>query len=122
MTVTQANCYLDPDVSYIFLSDYDNITYELQGNEDAFIHPQLCGVLDYLESPRKGPKDQGITFVSSERSFFREIKLKQIRMLTMFYLKHFFFFFCLLLIHKGEGNGNPLQYSCLENPMDGGAW
>ena len=25
---------------------------------------------------------------------------------------------CLL----GEGNGTPLQYSCLENPMDGGAW
>ena len=24
--------------------------------------------------------------------------------------------------HYGEGNGNPLQYSCLENPMDGGAW
>ena len=23
---------------------------------------------------------------------------------------------------KGEGNGTPLQYSCLENPMDGGAW
>ena len=22
----------------------------------------------------------------------------------------------------GEGNGNPLQYSCLENPMDGRAW
>ena len=22
----------------------------------------------------------------------------------------------------GEGNGNPLQYYCLENPMDGGAW
>ena len=22
----------------------------------------------------------------------------------------------------GEGNGNPLQFSCLENPMDGGAW
>lgn len=22
----------------------------------------------------------------------------------------------------GEGNGNPLQYSCLENLMDGGAW
>ena len=22
---------------------------------------------------------------------------------------------------RGEGNGNPLQYSCLENPMDGGA-
>ena len=23
---------------------------------------------------------------------------------------------------SGEGNVNPLQYSCLENPMDGGAW
>ena len=38
---------------------------------------------------------------------------------------------CLLLGRKvitnldiifGEGNGNPLQYSCLENPMDRGAW
>ena len=25
-------------------------------------------------------------------------------------------------ISFGEGNGTPLQYSCLENPMDGGAW
>ena len=23
---------------------------------------------------------------------------------------------------SGEGNGNPLQYSCLKNPMDGGVW
>ena len=27
-----------------------------------------------------------------------------------------------LLLISGERNGNPLQYSCLENPMDGGAW
>ena len=27
-----------------------------------------------------------------------------------------------VLIFFGEGNGTPLQYSCLENPMDGGAW
>ena len=27
-----------------------------------------------------------------------------------------------LAIYVGEGNGTPLQYSCLENPMDGGAW
>ena len=26
------------------------------------------------------------------------------------------------MILLGEGNGTPLQYSCLENPMDGGAW
>ena len=34
---------------------------------------------------------------------------------------------CLTLCDRidcslGEGNGTPLQYSCLENPMDGGAW
>ena len=28
----------------------------------------------------------------------------------------------LLVENIGEGNGNPLQYSCLENPMDGRAW
>ena len=28
----------------------------------------------------------------------------------------------LLYTTDGEGNGTPLQYSCLENPMDGGAW
>ena len=26
------------------------------------------------------------------------------------------------LVAQGEGNGTPLQYSCLENPTDGGAW
>ena len=25
-------------------------------------------------------------------------------------------------MHSGEGNGNPLQYSCLENSVDRGAW
>ena len=29
---------------------------------------------------------------------------------------------CHLAAISGEGNGTPLQYSCLENPMDGGAW
>ena len=33
------------------------------------------------------------------------------------------FLFCFSLCTlNGEGNGTPLQYSCLENPMDGGAW
>ena len=31
-------------------------------------------------------------------------------------------FIWLVKLHDGEGNGTPLQYSCLENPMDGGAW
>ena len=34
----------------------------------------------------------------------------------------FFFFFPLAHKQIGEGNGNPLQYSCLEDPMDGRAW
>ena len=29
---------------------------------------------------------------------------------------------CILWLSNEEGNGTPLQYSCLENPMDGGAW
>ena len=33
------------------------------------------------------------------------------------------FLFCFSLCTlNGEGNGTPLQYSCLENPMEGGAW
>ena len=31
-------------------------------------------------------------------------------------------FKCTCLLFVREGNGNPLQYSCLENPTDGGAW
>jgi len=31
-------------------------------------------------------------------------------------------FICNVIIDIEEGNGNPLQYSGLENPMDGGAW
>ena len=35
---------------------------------------------------------------------------------------NFTFHFHSSLSHIGEGNGNPLQCSCLENPRDGGAW
>ena len=30
--------------------------------------------------------------------------------------------FHVIVSELGEGNGNPLQYSCLENPMDRGDW
>ena len=32
------------------------------------------------------------------------------------------FYLTSLKLNVGEGNGTPFQYSCLENPMDGGAW
>ena len=31
-------------------------------------------------------------------------------------------YICIGIQIHGEGNGTPLQYSCLENPMGGGAW
>ena len=30
--------------------------------------------------------------------------------------------FAYLSLLSGEGDGTPLEHSCLENPMDGGAW
>ena len=33
-----------------------------------------------------------------------------------------FLFQSVAVLITGEGNGTPLQYACLENPMDGGAW
>ena len=38
----------------------------------------------------------------------------------LFYVKKGAFRVCMLL--EGEGNDNPLQYSCLANPMDLGVW
>ena len=40
--------------------------------------------------------------------------------LTSNVLAHFFE--GIYIIVGGDGNGTPLQYSCLENPLDGGAW
>ena len=34
----------------------------------------------------------------------------------------FYLLFLVPMLFYGEGDGTPLQYSCLENPMDGGAW
>ena len=36
------------------------------------------------------------------------------------YQYYYFNYFLSYIV--GEGNGTPLQYFCLENPMDGGAW
>ena len=46
-------------------------------------------------------------------------KLVEITPTMQFYV---LFYLTLLLSIIGEGNGTPLQYFCLENPMDGGAW
>ena len=37
-------------------------------------------------------------------------------------MEYYLTLFNLIYAVHGEGNGTPLQYSCLENPMNGGAW
>ena len=39
-----------------------------------------------------------------------------------FFFEIFILFIGYSIVPFGEGNGNPLQCSCLENPMDGGTW
>ena len=43
-------------------------------------------------------------------------------MLVYLMFSHKSLMLCLFIHSFGERNGNPLQYSCLENPMDGGTW
>ena len=38
------------------------------------------------------------------------------------YLHSEWIYYLIPMGERGEGNGTALQYSCLENPMDGGAW
>ena len=47
--------------------------------------------------------------------------LEKVKFINSIYLC-VFAYFDLSHSHRGEGSDNPLQYSCLEDPMDGGAW
>ena len=55
-----------------------------------------------------------------ENSYFFKIQILYLRTLLNYLFDTYNY--SLLLDHHGEGNGNPLQHSCLENPRDGGAW
>ena len=50
------------------------------------------------------------------------IHFSAVFVLSFIPLKHFISTIIYSLIFTGEGNGTPLQYSCLENHMDRGAW
>ena len=47
---------------------------------------------------------------------------QEIQTSTFVFSLHCGDFFVSMCLYKGEGNGNPLHYSCLENSVDGGAW
>ena len=79
--------------------------------------PRFCSRSHFLESHPVnmsvfGQKLQGTTMQISEASFLGSSTLFS-SLLDQFWLPQ---------QALGEGNGTPLQYSCLENPMDGGAW
>ena len=73
---------------------------------------QLCPTLH-------DPMDCGLPGSSAHGIF-------QARVLEWGAIALFFFFSCHYFLvtyrEKGQGNRTPLQYSCLANPMDGGAW
>ena len=60
-----------------------------------------------------------IIFISFTRIVYKQ-PLASV-MCTLFYQDQYSNWGVVSLIF-GEGNGTPLPYSCLENPMDGGAW
>ena len=54
--------------------------------------------------------------------FVVSLAVQKILSIIRSHLFIFVFIFTTVVKCDGEGNGNPLQYSCLENPRDGGAW
>ena len=58
----------------------------------------------------------------SKSPFYRSVFLLLSRIEGYHYHLSKFHIYVLVYCIGGEGNGNPLQYSCLENPMGRGAW
>ena len=58
----------------------------------------------------------------SKRLFYTSVSLLLSRLQGYRYHLSKFHIYALVYSIGREGNGTPLQYSCLENPMDGGAW
>ena len=93
-------------------------------------YPKLCNVLNYLLLLA--------SIIVVSYFFFYLSCIHCIFFLPNLYKISFFLFFffcCLIALNMtsiivlntvgkvpGGGHGNPLQYSCLENPMDTGAW
>ena len=74
-----------------------------------------------LSSTIKLSNSLGVTTVEKQKSTKDKWLRKKYMIVWSFELT-----LMIMIIPKfpttGEGNGNPLQYSCLENPMGGGAW
>ena len=67
-------------------------------------------------SPPKPMLEIFVYEIQKIKNDYKKAAVNMVRKLT----STIFWYFLALYIR--EGNGTPLQYSCLENPMDGGAW
>ena len=63
-----------------------------------------------------------LPFPQSPRLFYTSVSLLLSCIRGYHYHLSKFHIYALVYCIGGEGNGTPLQYSCLENPMDRGAW
>ena len=72
-------------------------------------------ILTILSLPVHGHRVPVFKFCSSEFCSFSTTDFKHILLDVCLIIYSFIF-------GAREGNGTPLQYSCLENPMNGGAW
>ena len=73
--------------------------------------PLQCSCLE-------NPSDEGAWWAAVYGVAQSRTQLKRLSSSSMYIYIHI----CTDIHISGEGHGNPLQYSCLENPMDGGAW
>ena len=60
--------------------------------------------------------------VENSNLISKQINVNIHLLLQSFFLRFTIVIYVYIIIQYGESNGTPLQYSCLENPMDGGAW
>ena len=54
-------------------------------------------------------------------NWYGKFPLNYVSIYTLCPCIHIYIYVCIC-VNDREGNGTRLQYSCLENPMDGGAW
>ena len=112
----------------------------LDGKESTCNVGDLCSIPGLGRSPRGGygnplqysclenPMDGGAwraTVHGVKKSDMTEwlSTITHVNMASVLFIQFVFLeLYTAHVLWNGEGNGNPLQYSCLENPMDGGAW